>query len=93
MKIHFSPEAIEDLIRLREFIAIKNPKAASRIAKSLKKGMSQLKAFPQLGNEVEMAPDPKMIRDLFIGKYVVRYLLHIKDIYILRVWHHKENRL
>jgi len=93
MRIQYSPEAIEDLIRLREFIKAKNPKAASRYAKSLKKGISQLKTFPFLGIEVEMAPDPKMIRDLIIGNYVARYLLHTKDIYILRVWHQKENRL
>jgi len=93
MNIQYSPEAIEDLIRLREFIEIKNPNAASRIAKSLKKGISQLMAFPYLGLEVEMAPDPKTIRDLIIGSYVARYLIHTKDIYILRVWHQKENRL
>lgn len=93
MKIQYSPEAIEDLIRLREFIEIKNPNAASRIAKSLKKGISQLKAFPYMGNEVELAPDPKVIRDLYIGKYMARYLIHSNDIYILRIWHQKENRL
>ncbi len=84
MKIQYSPEAIGDLIRIREFIEIKNPNAASRIAKSL---------FPYLGNEVELAPDPKVIRDLYIGKYMARYLLHSNDIYILRIWHQKESRL
>lgn len=93
MKIQYSPEAIEDLIRLREFIEIKNPNAASRIAKAIIKGISQLKAFPHMGNEVELAPNPKTIRDLYIGNYIVRYLVNAKDIYILRVWHHKENRL
>ena len=93
MKIQYLPEAIEDLIRLRAFIEIKNPNAASRIAKSLKKGISQLKAYPYLGIEVELAPDPKMIRDLYIGNYVARYLIYTKDIYILRVWHQKENHL
>ena len=93
MKIQYSPEAIEDLIRLRAFIEIKNPNAASRSAKSLIKGISQLKTFPYLGIEVELAPDPKMIRDLYIGNYVARYLIHTKDIYILRVWHQKENHL
>ena len=93
MKIQYTPEAIEDLIRLRAFIDVKNPNAASRIAKSLKKGIAQLNAFPYLGIEVEMAPDPRMIRDLIIGNYVARYLIHTNDIYILRVWHQKENRL
>ena len=93
MKIQYSPEAIEDLIRLREFIEIKNQNSALRIAKSLNKGISQLKVFPSLGIEVELAPDPKMIRDFIIGNYVARYLIHTKDIYILRVWLQKESRI
>ena len=93
MKLLYSHEAIADLIRLREFIATKNPQAAQKIAGSIRKGISQLKTFPYLGVEVELAPDPEMIRDLIIGNYIARYLIHEKQIYILRVWHHKENRL
>ncbi len=33
------------------------------------------------------------ISDLIIGNYIVRYLIHQKQVYILRVWHHKEDRL
>jgi addiction module RelE/StbE family toxin len=93
MKLSYAKEAIDDLIRLREFIEKKNPAAAQRIAKSLQKGISQLKTFPYIGVEVELAPDPETIRDLIIGNYVVRYLIHSKQIYILRIWHHKEERL
>ena len=93
MKISYSPESIGDLIRLREFIEIKNPPAAQKIALSLSKGISQLKSFPLLGSEVELAPEPEKIRDLIIGNYIARYLIHSKQIYILRIWHHKEERL
>lgn len=92
MKLLYSREAISDLIRLREFIATKNPEAA-KIAKSIRKGLTQLKTFPYLGVEVELAPDPEMIRDLIIGNYIARYLIHQKHVYILRVSHHKEERL
>ncbi len=93
MKLSYSREAINDLIRLREFIASKNPEAAQKIAKSIRKGIAQLKSFPYLGVEVDLAPDPEMIRDLIIGNYIARYLIHQKQVYILRVWHHKEERL
>jgi len=93
MKLSYSREAISDLIRLREFIASKNPDAAQEIAKSIRKGIAQLKTFPYLGVEVELAPDPEMIRDLIIGNYIARYLIHSKHLYILRIWHHKEERL
>ncbi len=92
MKITYTPESITDLKRLREFIEIKNPPAAHRIALSLKKGISQLKTFPYLGTEVQQAPNPKSVRDLIVSMYLVRYLVRNDEINILRIWHQKEDR-
>jgi addiction module RelE/StbE family toxin len=93
MRISYTPESIDDLKRLREFIEVKNSLAAQRIATSILKGISQLKTFPYLGVEVLQAPNPEMVRDLVIGNYIARYLIRSKEIDILRVWHHKEDRL
>lgn len=90
MRISYSENAVKDLIRLREFIENKNPIAAQRASNSIKKGISQLKEFPKIGVKVELAPDPEVIRDLIIGNYIARYLITEKVIYILRIWHHKE---
>ncbi len=91
MNVSYSEEAIKDLIRLREFIEIKNPLAAQRASSSIKKGISQLKEFPRLGVKVNLAPEPDVVRDLIIGNYLARYLIMEKVIYILRIWHHKED--
>ena len=93
MRISYTPESIEDLKRLREFIEVKSPPAAQRVAATLLQGINQLKMFPYLGVEVEQAPNSAIVRDLIIGNYIVRYLIHSGSITILRVWHHKENRL
>ncbi|MCF6234977.1 MAG: type II toxin-antitoxin system RelE/ParE family toxin [Gammaproteobacteria bacterium] len=93
MKITYTPEAIRDLIRLREFIENKNPQAAQRVAETIRNKIQQLKTFPLMGVEVEEAPDPEMIRDLIMGHYIVRYLVHSNEVHILRIWHHKERRL
>lgn len=90
MKISYSLESIRDLSRLREFIEVKNPDAAERIASELLAGINNLKVFPRMGLPVTHAPDPEVIRDLFVGNYTVRYLLHGQDIFVLRVWHEKE---
>lgn len=90
MKVAYSEEAIKDLGRLKEFIEIKNPIAAQRASVSIQKGISQLKEFPRLGVKVELAPDPDLVRDLIISNYLARYLIAEETIYILRVWHHKE---
>ncbi|HYX26608.1 MAG TPA: type II toxin-antitoxin system RelE/ParE family toxin [Thermoanaerobaculia bacterium] len=92
MKLVYSPESLADLVRLREFIAEKNPAAAQRISGELLNRIEYLKQFPWLGTEVRQAPDPKAIRDFVVDRYVVRYLVAEKTIFILRVWHHREDR-
>lgn len=91
MKISYTPEAIADLARLREFIEIKNPVAAQRIASELLIGIDKLKIFPKMGIQVLRAPQPELIRDLFVGNYTIRYLIKGDEIIILRLWHGKEN--
>ena len=53
-------------------------------------GVEKLKIFPGMGLPVHLAPDPEIIRDLYIGQYTIRYLLSKKRVYILRIWHGKE---
>lgn len=89
--VKYSPESIKDLQRVIEFVEVKNPYAARRIAIDLQEGVSKLKQFPQIGLPVTNAPDPEKIRDLYVGDYTVRYLIAEDTLYILRVWHNKEN--
>jgi len=91
MKIKYSPEAIDDLQRVVEFVEIKNPFAARRIAIDLQEGVEKLKQSPEIGLPVLKAPDPDQIRDLYINDYTVRYLITGEAIFILRIWHDKEN--
>lgn len=91
MKVKYSSESIEDLNRVVEFIENKNPYAARRIAIDLQEGVDRLKRFPEIGLPVLKAKDPEQIRDLYIRGYTVRYLINDDLIYILRVWHSREN--
>lgn len=90
MKLVYTDEAIEDLKRLREFIAVYNPPAAGRIAAELVSKIELLPDFPRMGTPVELAPIPDSIRDMIFGKYVVRYSVHVSAIIILRLWHELE---
>lgn len=90
MRVSYTPESINDLFRLRKFIAEKNPYAAQRVAGELLEGIGKLAAFPKMGMPVEKAPDPERIRDLFVTSYTIRYLVIDEEIHILRVWHNKE---
>ena len=90
MKLVYTDEAIKDLKRLREFIAVHNPSAAGRVAAELVGKIEVLTDFPKVGTPVEMAPVPNSVRDMVFGKYVVRYSVHATAIIILRVWHELE---
>jgi plasmid stabilization system protein ParE len=52
MKLEFSESAIQDLIRLREFITVHNPKAAERISLRLRQAIAKLVLYPDIGSVV-----------------------------------------
>ncbi len=91
LEVEYSPQSLKDLHWVVEFVEVKNPYAARRIAIDLQEGVFRLKQFPEIGLPVIKAPDPERIRDLYVGAYTVRYLITDATIYILRVWHNREN--
>jgi plasmid stabilization system protein ParE len=91
MRVKYSPESIQDLQRVVEFVENKNLYAARRIAIDLQEGVDRLKQFPEIGLPVLKATDPEKMRDLYVSNYTVRYLITEKIIYVLRIWHSKEN--
>lgn len=91
MDIQFTPEAVADLERLRQFLMEAGAPYVKRMADDIAQGLQNLQLFPRLGLSVQRAPDPDVIRDLYIGKCCVRYLITSEVIYILRVWHGRED--
>ncbi|MFH2005205.1 MAG: type II toxin-antitoxin system RelE/ParE family toxin [bacterium] len=89
MKLVFSARARDDLARLREFIAEKNPQAAERVARILLTALQRLVDHPHLGRPVEEIP---ACRDLVAGVYDVRYRSVEERVEIIRIWHGKEGR-
>ena len=90
MTLIFSKAAVNDLVRLRDFIAQHSPEAAQRIARRLRGAIERLVNAPQIGRPVANLPGE--IRELIFGKYVVRYEVRQQHLYILRIWHGKEDR-
>lgn len=92
MKLVYTAEAIQDLERLRVFIAEHDPAAAGRVAAELVQRVEQLQVFPLMGRPVTRAPDPESLRDMVFGHYVVRYSVHAEMLIVLRIWHETEDR-
>lgn len=91
-RLVYTAAAVDDLVRLRDFIAGHDPGAARRIAADLVKRIEALRGAPQMGRAVEIAPDSESIRDMVFGNYLVRYAVTVHSIAVLRVWHHFERR-
>ena len=89
MKLQFTASSQRDLIRLRDFIAQNNSPAAARISQQLRLSIQSLLEQPEMGIHVDELPG---VRDLILKDYIVRYIVLEQEIYILRVWHGKEER-
>ena len=89
MKLQFTAKALEDLERLHEFVAQKNPAAAERIRNQLLDTFQTLLKQPMGGKPVKSLP----VRQWVAGDYVIRYLIeNEQNLIIVRIWHGREDR-
>jgi len=91
MKVNWSRDAVRDLVRLHDFVAGINPATARRIVFNLHQAASRLTASPRKGRRLEGFGDAE-IRRLIVAQYELRYEILDNAIYILRIWHTREDR-
>jgi len=91
MKIQWTSKALSDLVRLYEFLSTVNPSAASRTVQSLTKAPDRLLNHPRIGEKLDEF-EPREVRRILVGQYKMRYEIHNATIFILRLWHTRENR-
>lgn len=89
MKLTYTVRAGRDLTRLRNFIRKKNPYAAQKTSRQLKKHIQSLLDQPQMGTIVEGLEN---FYELVARDYIIRYRILPEEIVILNVWHEKEDR-
>ncbi|MGG5143126.1 MULTISPECIES: type II toxin-antitoxin system RelE/ParE family toxin [Alcaligenes] len=91
MKLKWTSKALSDLERLYEFLAVVNKPAAARAVQKLTKAPSILLSNPRIGEQLFMF-EPREVRRILVGEYEIRYELQDSFIYVLRIWHTRENR-
>ncbi|ULR47749.1 type II toxin-antitoxin system RelE/ParE family toxin [Rhizobium sp. K102] len=91
-QVIFSPAAIRDLERLREFLRPKNPSVARRAGETILKGVSLLAAHPHMGRLIEDLPEQyrEWLIDFGESGYVARYRVDGDILTVLAVRHQKE---
>jgi Plasmid stabilisation system protein. len=91
MRLHYSQRFRADLTRLHEFLAQKDPIAASRVAWRLRQAPKALLSQPRQGQRLKTY-SPREVRRLLVGPYELRYEIQGADIFLLNLWHSRERR-
>ena len=91
MELQWTSKAISDIARLYEFLEPVFKPAAINVVRSLTHGATRLIDNPRLGESLHQF-DPRDVRRLQVGHYEVRYEIQESAIFILRLWHTREDR-
>ena len=91
MRLKWTSKALSDLARLHAFLASVNRTAAARVVQSMTIAAERLLNHPRIGEKLDEFI-PREVRHIFIGDYEMRYEVSESTIYILRLWHTREDR-
>ena len=90
-ELKWTSKALSDLARLYEFLAPVNRAAAARTVQSLSTAPTNLLGNPRIGEKLEEF-DPREVRRILVSHYEMRYEIQESTIYVLRLWHTREQR-
>lgn len=91
MELKWTSKALSDLARLYEFLAPVNKPAAVRTVQALTAAPASMLANPRIGERLEEF-DPREVRRILVGHYEMRYEIQASTLYVLRLWHTREDR-
>lgn len=91
MELKWTSKALSDLARLYAFLAPVNKSAAVSIVQSLTAAPTTLLVNPRIGEKLEEF-EPREVRRILVGHYEMRYEIQESKIYVLRLWHTREDR-
>lgn len=91
MELKWTSKALSDLVRLHEFLSPVSKQAAASTVQSLTAAPTKLLAQPRLGEKLEEF-EPREVRRILVGRYEMRYEIQHSTIYVLRLWHTREDR-
>jgi len=91
MQLKWTSKALADLARLHDFLALVNRPAAARTVQSLTAAPTNLLTNPRIGEKLDEF-EPREVRRILVGHYEMRYEIQESTIYLLRIWHMREER-
>lgn len=91
MELKWTGKALSDLARLYDFLTPVNKLAAARTVQALTAAPGNLLANPRKGEKLEEF-EPRDVRRILVGHYEMRCEIQESTIYVLRLWHTREDR-
>jgi len=91
MELMWTSKALSDLARLHDVLALVNQPAAARTVQRLTSATARLTANPRIGEKLD-AFAPREVRRMIVGHYELRYEIRESTLYVLRLWHTREDR-
>ena len=90
MKVTWSRSSIGDLNNIKKFIGQEHPQNAENVAVRIIQATERLMQFPDSGRQGAMTD----VRELVVTglPYLLTYTVVDEDVYILRIWHDREDR-
>lgn len=91
MELKWTTKALSDLVRLHEFLAPIDRPAAAKVVQALAKAPTVLVTNPRIGEQLFQF-EPREVRRILVQHYEMRYEIKGQTVYVLRVWHTREDR-
>ncbi|MEJ7668886.1 MAG: type II toxin-antitoxin system RelE/ParE family toxin [Casimicrobiaceae bacterium] len=91
MALKWTSSARSDLVRLYNFLHSVNVPAAVRVVRQLVAGTKRIPAYPRLSARLAEF-ELREVRRFLLGDYEIRYEVTDTDIFILRIFHVREDR-
>jgi plasmid stabilization system protein ParE len=91
MQLKWTSKALAELARLHDFLALVNRSPAARTVQSLTAAPTHLLTNPRIGEKLDEF-EPREVRRILVGHYEMRYEIQESTIYLLRIWHTREER-
>jgi len=91
MELKWTSRALSGLAQLYEFLSPVNQQAAAHTVKALTGAPTTLMDSPRIGEQL-FEFEFREVRRIVVGQYEMRYEIQGSTIYILRLWHAREDR-
>ena len=91
MRLHWTSKALRDLARLHAFLLPTNPEAAAKVVQAIARMVGRLAEYPRMGERLDQFSSNE-IRRIIVGNYEIRYEIREAVIYVVRLWHTREDR-